>query len=187
MKQVLRIQDLKRRIEYVSNDRERIFLHLELAYELRNQDVEAAYRFLDDIQSLVEARNNELFVAEYSYTRGAVSACNFEYDVSLQSLFTALELFRKNGHIEGETRSLRWIAITYRNIGMLMTSLEYAHQAYAIAQDHDLKSLLGYCATIVGDCYVLLQRYDEGGKYHNQSAHIAVEPCTNVRANRAVQ
>ncbi|TAE21485.1 MAG: hypothetical protein EAZ92_16955 [Candidatus Kapaibacterium sp.] len=173
MKQILRIQDLRRRIESASSEQERICLHLDLAYELRNQDVATAYRLLNDIQALVDARGDEILMAEHSYTRGTVSACNFEYDVSLQSLFAALELFRKNGHIEGEVRSLRWIAITYRNVGMLITGVEYAHQAHAIAQKHDLKNLLGYCATIVGDCYVLLHRHDEGEEYHNKAAQIA--------------
>lgn len=166
MKHNLRIKDLEERIKSCTDDAERIRLHCELAFEFRNQNPTEARRILDSIQELVDASKNDLLTAEYFYTRGIIGACSFEYDVSLQALFSALELFRTYSNVEGEVRVLRWIGITYRNVGMLMSGLEYAQQGYVMAKEHNLKHLIGYCATVIGDCYVNLQQYDESAKYH---------------------
>jgi class 3 adenylate cyclase len=175
MNQTERIHELQSLINTSPHGNIRLKATLDLAFELRNNSAAEARRLLEEISTLIEASSDALLIAEYHHTQGIVAACSFQYDISLQELFTGLEAFRSLSNKEGEARSLRWIAITYRNVGMLVTALEYAQQARSIAEEQGFINLLGYCHTIIGDCHFLLKNFSEAAQTHTFSQKIAQE------------
>ena len=173
MKQASRIADLKHLINTAVDEEVRLQATFDLAFEYRNNNPQEAFSLLENISARVHARNDAALQAELHYTRGVVAACSFEYEQSLHELFEGLEIFRRLGKQQGEVRCLRWIAITYRNIGMLVTALEYAEQARTIAKEQGLTILVGYSTTIVGDCHVLMLNFEEGVAEHLSALDIA--------------
>jgi class 3 adenylate cyclase len=166
-------KELQHLINTASDDTVRCRAALNLAFELRNNNPAEANRLLNEFQALCYANDDKRINAEHHFTKGIVASCSFVYDVALAELFHALESFREMNEIQGEIRSLRWIAITYRNVGMLNTALEYAQQSLVMAEERDLIALIGYALAIVGDCYVLLSDHENGVKAHVRVLELA--------------
>jgi class 3 adenylate cyclase len=130
-----------------------------------------------DVVAVAALRSLESLRAELAYTRGVVFACNSEYDVAFEQLSNALQHFRALADVLGESRSLRWLGICYRSIGMLMTALEYFTQSLACAERSDneeaAKPCRAYGLSNIGDCYSLTGDLPKAHEYQHRAFKLA--------------
>ncbi len=191
MKHLQRLAELEELSKTAATEEKRVEAALELAFELRNNNAAEAVRLLESIRHSAEKADEEQEApsqtrTEWYFARGVVASCSFEFDIALEALFQALERFRRLHAQEGEVRALRWIAITYRNIGMYVTGLEYAEQARMLAKELGLINLVGYATTIVGDCYMMNKEPEKAIIEHREALRVAREVQDGVLESQAL-
>ncbi|MFY7999043.1 MAG: adenylate/guanylate cyclase domain-containing protein [Candidatus Kapaibacteriota bacterium] len=157
--------------------RQRVFSLTAQGYGLRNNNPRFAREYVAEALSLAEEAQFAEGIAEATFVNGVIDSCAAAYDTAFAHLSRAGELFRnleKNTALYGQSRVARWMGITYRNIGMAVTSLEYFSQALTLAQEAQHQPSVGYALMNMGDSYMVINEPEKSQDFRRRALEIAL-------------
>ncbi|MES2765090.1 MAG: tetratricopeptide repeat-containing sensor histidine kinase [Bacteroidota bacterium] len=163
------IQQLEERLSRANTDTDRIDISNELAYELRNIDEERSNALTDENFR----RSNELEYKKgiaYGFrNKGLTAYYAVEYDVALEYLYKASELFTALDDKAGHASALLWLGIVFNNMGQSAASLDYYNQSLHISERLGDTRAIARVLTNIGSVYALIKDNIQALKYFSES------------------
>lgn len=131
----------------------------ELSWELRNLDIPRSGVLAAEALTLSKEMRYEEGMANALLARGVCRRNTSEYDIALEDLLQAREMFQRINRNNGVARATMWIGLVHQRTGNYTVALKYFLDALQIHEEQQDDTSIAKCHTFIGRAYFDLQDY----------------------------